>query len=172
MVDAYAGGSTGVFASGLIWLLASFATYYYSLHIGIYTLIVGGMMIFPLSIVFSKVLKLSGKHSNDNPLGALAIESTIILLLGIYIAYVFIPYKPEFFFSILLIIIGGRYLLFSTLYGMKIYWLLGAALIGSGIIFINIEANYILPVMTGGIVELVGAVIVYKKYQETVHPKA
>lgn len=42
--------------------------------------------------------------------------------------------KLEWFFPAMLLMIGGRYLTFATLYGMRLYWALGLALGAAGVV--------------------------------------
>jgi hypothetical protein len=50
--------------------------------------------------------------------------------------------------------LGGRYLSFQTLYGMRIYWVLGATLCSIGIVLVLARAPAALSAMTGGFIEL------------------
>lgn len=57
------------------------------------------------------------------------------LIFCIPIAYVAGLQRPAWFFVSMLLIIGGRYLVFATLYGMRLYWALGVALaIAAGVL--------------------------------------
>ena len=51
------------------------------------------------------------------------------MILGIVIAIGVAFHKLEWFFPAMLLVIGGRYFTFSTLYGMKLYWAFGATLV-------------------------------------------
>jgi len=84
----------------------------------------GGIIIFLLSILVSKLFKRSDKHSIENPLAKLATKSTIILFEGLFIAYSVFQVKTQWFFSIMLMVIGVMYIVFHTIYGMKVYWVL------------------------------------------------
>jgi hypothetical protein len=58
----------------------------------------------------------------------LAIEATIWMILAMALAYGISLWRLDLFFPAMLFVIGGRYLTFSTVYGMRIYWVFGAAL--------------------------------------------
>lgn len=75
------------------------------------------MAIHPLAMLLSKALGRPGKHRADNPLAALALESTFLLFIGLFIAFVVAQVRGDWFYPIMLLIIGGRYLVFATLYG-------------------------------------------------------
>ncbi|MEL7187564.1 MAG: hypothetical protein AAFN50_14210, partial [Pseudomonadota bacterium] len=128
MRDAYYGGATGAVTSATAWLAAALVATFVSQYAGILTLIFGGMLIFPASVVLCKIIGRSGKHHKDNPLAPLAIEGTIWMLLCILVAIGAALYKIEWFFPAMLLVIAGRYLTFSTLYGLRLYWAFAATL--------------------------------------------
>lgn len=163
MRSAYFGGATGVLVSGLVWLLAGAMALQYSNTASMLTLFVGGMFIFPLSIVLSKVLKRSGKHSSDNPLGKLALETTAILFIGLFIAFCVAQIKIEWFYPIMLLAIGVRYLAFQTLYGLKSYWVLGLALILSGGVCMMFKADFAIGPVIGGVIEILFSIVLFKQ---------
>jgi hypothetical protein len=84
---SYFGGGTGVLVSGIIWCIAGITAMLYSNQSSMLVLFFGGMFIHPLALFFSKVLKRSGKHQQSNPLGKLALESTIILFVGLFFSF-------------------------------------------------------------------------------------
>jgi hypothetical protein len=65
-------------------------------------------------------------------------ESTVWMLMCLPLAYALSLYRLEWFFPAVLMVIGGRYLSFATVYGTRLYWMLGA-LLGSvallGVVF-------------------------------------
>jgi hypothetical protein len=128
MCKAYANGSIGVVVSGAIWLIAAFIAHQYSPQQAIWMLFLGGMFIFPISMLIGKLMGLSGTHTKGNQLGILAMEGTIWMIMCLPLAFGLSMQQTEWFFQAMLLIIGGRYLTFSTIYGKKIYWLLGAVL--------------------------------------------
>jgi len=159
---AYLGGSPGALVSGLAWLIAGILAIYTSKEISILVFFLGGMLIHPVGIILSKIFKRTGKHKADNPLAKLAIECTLILFIGLFIAYVVFQIRAEWFFSVMLMIIGSRYVLFQTIYGMKIYWIFGLILSASGIIFLISNQPFYLAAIVGGIIEIVFAILLFK----------
>jgi hypothetical protein len=128
MCQAYADGSIGVIVSGMIWLIAAFVAHQNSANQAIWMLFLGGMLIFPISMLIGKLMGLRGKHAQGNQLGNLAMEGTIWMIMCLPLAFGLSMQQSEWFFQAMLLIIGGRYLTFSTIYGKKIYWILGAIL--------------------------------------------
>jgi len=154
MRDAYLGGGSGVLISGLVWIIAGIFAIYSSQQSSFILFFIGGMFIHPLGIVVDKLLKRRGKHSKGNPMGHLAIESTVILFVGLYLVYSLFQSHPNWLFPIMLLIIGVRYLIFQTIYGMKIYWILGLILILAGFIGLNSNQPFYTFGIIGGLIEL------------------
>lgn len=158
---AYFGGSSGIFVSGVIWCIAGIVALYTTQQNSMYALFFGGMLIHPLSILLDKLLKRSGKHNPDNPLGKLALESTVILFVGLFLAFVVAQLKVEWFYPIMLLAIGVRYLVFNTLFGIKTYWLLGFALMIAGVLCIILNASFVLGAFIGGALEIVFSLVIF-----------
>ncbi|WP_417585426.1 DUF7010 family protein [Nitrincola sp.] len=153
MRDAYVDGWPGVTISGIVWLIAAAVCLKVGTVAGIFTLFIGGMTIFPLSLVASKALGRAGTHLKNNPMGPLALETTALLFGGLAIAFGVSQVNPNWFFPVMLITIGCRYLMFQTLYGLKLYWLLGVLLALPGVAFMFLPTQPVWPALTGGVVE-------------------
>ena len=162
---AYANGSTGALASGVIWLAAGAVAVIFSPGKGAFALFFGGMFIFPLSIMLSKIAGCNGKHSSQNPLGVLAIEGTVLMLACFPIAFAAYLYRTEWFFPAMLLVIGGRYLTFQTLYGMRLYWLLGGALLTGAMVLIASQAAPAAGAFVGGIIEVAFAIALFAAHR-------
>jgi len=117
--------------------------------------------IFPLSVLLTKLLGRSGRHADGNPLGRLAAEGTIWMMAGIAVAFGMQAVRIEWFFPAMLLTIGGRYLTFQTLYGMRIYWFLGAVLCLLAICLALARAPAFASALTGGLMEFAFAVGIY-----------
>lgn len=172
MREGYLGGSTGVFASGIVWLLSGITAMYATQTTSISVLFFGGMLIFPMGVLLAKFFGHSGKHKKENPLGKLAMETTILLFIGLFIAYsIMLVDHFDFFFPIMLMIIGGRYIIFQSIYGMRLYWILGLVLIGAGVIGLVNNLGFNFGAIAGGVIELAFAIIIGKfgKTSDTVN---
>lgn len=163
MNRSYIGGATGVFASGLVWLVAAIVGLVYSQVGAVITLCIGGMFIFPLSVLFSKCLAASGKHAADNALRHLALETLPVLFGGLLIALYVAQIDIGLFFPIMLLTIGARYFAFHTLYGLKAYWVLGALLMVAGIACTVLSLSFVAAAFAGGVGELVLAGVIYRR---------
>jgi hypothetical protein len=127
----------------------------------VWVLFIGGAMIHPAGILICKLLKAPGHHTRGNPLASLAGASTFWLILSLPLAYVASMQRIEWFFPAMLLIIGGRYLTFATLYGMRLYWVLGFALSGSGIALGVLNVQPLLSAAAGSAIELVFAIAAF-----------
>ncbi len=147
--------------SATAWLVAALVATYVDPVTGVMTLLVGGMLIFPVSVLVSKVLGASGKHRKDNPLAPLAIEGTVWMLVSIPIAIGIALYRVDWFFPAMLLIIGGRYFTFATLYGMKFYWAFGATLTAAALLVIAFDARILIGAYAGAVIEYVYGIAIY-----------
>lgn len=157
-IGYYAGG-TGALVSGLIWIAAGLIALHATQKLSILVFFFGGMLIHPLGVVLDKLLKRTGTHQKGNPLGALALESTLLIFIGLFIAYSVFQFKPNWFYPIMMLLIGGRYVIFQSVYGIRLYWVFGFALILLGVGFIIMPQPFYLGAIVGGAVEWVFALL-------------
>ena len=162
MRHAYYGGATGIAASAIAWLTAAIVASMANPRAAMATLFIGGMFIHPGAVLLSKLLGRPGKHEKGNPLAGLAIESTVWLLLAIAVAFIASFLRTEWFFIAMLLTIGGRYFMFATLYGLRVYWACGAALALAAFGLAALNASTALITLTGGLIELTFTAIVFR----------
>jgi hypothetical protein len=162
MRQAYVSGSTGLAASSIAWFAACVTSLIGSPRDAIAALFIGGMLIFPVSVVFSKLAGRTGTHSKGNPLAGLAIETTIWMCLSIPILIFAFWQRPGMFFAAMMVIIGGRYLTFATLYGMRIYWICGGLLVVAAMVLVTLGASATTAAFSGAVIELAFAMMVFK----------
>ena len=122
-------------------------------------LLIGGAAIHPLGMTIARLLGHPGTHAPGTPLGRLATESTFWLVAGSAIAYGMHVLRIEWFFPAMLLVIGGRYLTFQTLYGLRAYWVCGALLCAAGLALALTRAPAVTGAFTGAAVELVFAAV-------------
>ena len=163
MRQGYFCGAPGILVSGLVWLAAALVAVFVSERASVLALLAGGVVIHPVSVLVAKLLGRSGKHTPGNPLGSLAIEGTFWLLAGIVIAYGMHALRLEWFFPAMLLLIGGRYLTFQTLYGLRVYWICGAALCVVGLALALLRAPAPISAFTGAVIELGFAAFVFMR---------
>ncbi|WP_313914613.1 hypothetical protein [Tahibacter sp.] len=158
---AYVSGAPGIFVSALAWLLAGCVAWSMSPQKAVIALFVGGMCIHPVSLLLVKLLGRSGKHGAGNPLGALAMETTVWLILCMPVTYAVSLYRVDWFFPAMLVMIGGRYCIFATLFGNRWYWACAAALIGAAWLLVSMRASPTLAALSGSAIEAVFAVMIF-----------
>jgi hypothetical protein len=161
MRRGYMSGAAGVLASSLAWAAATAAAFLASPEQAIWVLFIGGAMIHPAGLLISKVLGAPATHTRGNPLAGLAGASTFWLILSLPLAYVASMQRIEWFFPAMLLIIGGRYLTFATIYGMRLYWLLGFALAAAGIALGVLGIQPLVSAAAGSAIELVFALAAF-----------
>ena len=161
MRRGYSYGAPGVLVSGSVWLVSGVVALTVSAQMSVLTLLVGGALIFPLSMLMCKLLGLPHGHTAGNPLGVLAGEGTVWLVAGCAIAYGVSVLRIEWYFPAMLLVIGGRYLTFQTLYGLRIYWVLGALLGATGFALALLRAPPVIGAFSGATIELISAIVLF-----------
>jgi hypothetical protein len=174
MRNAYAGGVLGIMVSGTVWLVAGAVAWFHAPQSAILALLAGGALIHPIAVLLAKVCQRSGAHAKGNPLGQLAGEATGWMLLGIALAYGLSWWRTDLFFPAMLLAIGGRYLTFATVYGMRVYWAFGATLAACGFLLSTFATRFATGAFVGGIIEMLFAAVVYMQLRsrETTVPAA
>lgn len=157
----YMSGAPGVLASALAWFAAAFTAWRAAPEQSVWVLFIGGMLIYPAGLVIAKVLGASASASKGNPLTALAMATTFWLIFTLPLAYVVSVQRIELFFPAMLLIIGGRYLTFGTLYGMRAFWALGLALAGAAFVLAWLKAPVAIGAVTGAAIELIAALALF-----------
>ena len=156
------GGGPGGVVSGLLWL-ASAAIATWVGHVpGMYALAIGGAFIFPITTL---VLALTGRRAAlrpDNPFAALFMQVAFTIPLTIPVILGATAYRPGWFYPGFLIVIGAHYLPFIFLYGMRIYAVLAAVLIGGGMVIgMTRPDSFTLGGWFGGLVLLAYGVVMW-----------
>jgi hypothetical protein len=155
---AYFGGAVGVAVSATAWTVAAVVAMIASRNAAMLTLFVGGILIHPVS---SAVCKMIGRpaRTTANPLETLAKEVVVLFIAAMPLLYVTARAKSEWFFPAMLLLIGARYLTFQTLFGSKLFWFGGAALLAAGATFFSIRAPFVAAPCAGAMIELLFAAI-------------
>lgn len=169
MRRAYVNGGLGVLVSGIVWVVAGLVSLNITLQAGMAALFFGGVAIHPLSLLLEKLTFKREKSTASNPLEMLALQTTPFLIIGLVVAYVVNDAHAEWFFAIALLAVGGRYLVFQTIYGIPHYVALGATLIAVGfasIWFLRLPPYQV--AVTGGIIELLFAVAILQRKEPAV----
>lgn len=170
MRQGYCSGGAGVLASALAWSVAAGVTVFGSAQDAVWVLLIGGMLIHPVAVLICKLLGARGAHTKGNPLAQLAGASTFWLIFCLPLAYALSLQELGWFFPAMLLVVGGRYLVFATLYGVRLYWMLGLALAAAGFALGYLAAPAHVAAVTGAALEAVFAVIFLLQHRRWVHP--
>jgi hypothetical protein len=162
MRTAYVGGGTGVLASSIVWFVSGIVGIYSKAEMSILIFFLGGMLIYPVGTISTRLFNRTGKHQKNNPLAFLAFESTAVLFIGLFIAYSIFQIEKQWFYPVMLMIIGVRYLVFQSIYGMKVYWILGLLLTVSGMLCLISNNTFHLGGIIGGVIEIIFGVIIIR----------
>lgn len=158
---AYYGGAPGMLTSAAVWLTAGAVATLASPRNAVWTLLVGGALVHPVSVLLLKAIGRSGKHSPGNPFGSLALATTFWLVLSCVLAYAVSLLRIEWFFPAMLLVIGGRYLTFATVFGARIYWACGAALVFAGYLLGRADADPAYAAFAGSGLEAAFAIAIF-----------
>lgn len=170
MRRGYYSGATGILASALAWTVSAGTAFTHSPGRAVWVLLLAGMLIHPVGILLCRLLRAPGAHSKGNPFGLLAGASTFWLIFSLPLAYGVGQGNPTWFFSAMLLTIGGRYLVFATIYGMRLYWALGLILAAAGVGLALLRASPLLAVSAGAAIEFVFAAIAVVQHRHWVRP--
>ena len=70
----------------------------------------------------------------------------------------------------MLLVIGGRYLVFATIYGMRLYWALGLALAAAGAVLTWLRLPALVVVAAGTVIEFAFGVAAIVQHRNWVRP--
>ena len=154
MRRAYVNGGVGIFVSGLVWVAAGLVTLNVDLFSAMATLFFGGMAIHPLSLLLARRVFKRGKVRAPNPMEMLALQSTAFLIIGLFVAYLVSDTHENWFLAIALLTVGARYLVVQTVYGMRLYVVLGAVLIAIAAFALWLALTPAFVAFCGGMTEI------------------
>ena len=161
MRHAYFGGAPGMMVSALAWLVAGIVALQMSPQRAVWALFIGGMCIHPVSLLLVKALGRPARHSPENPFGPLAFATTVWMILSLPLAYAASLLHIEWFFPAMLFVIGGRYTTFATIYGERLYWICGIALVLAGYALGYSLARPALGAFSGAAIEAAFALVLF-----------
>jgi hypothetical protein len=133
MRTRFVGGFYGQLVSGLLWLASASLASWSSPRAAITTLVVGGFFIFPVTEL---LLRLAGERSSlsaGNNLRHLGMQVAFVLPLSMPLLLPVGLYRLNLFFPAMMVLLGAHYLPFVFLYGMRMFAVLTALLVGGGI---------------------------------------
>lgn len=163
MRHAHYDGAPGILVSGFVWIAAALVCYQLGMNKAVWTLLVGGALIHPISLIVTKVAGRPAKTNKGNALNQLAMASTVWLILCCAMAYGLFLLKAELFFPAMMATIGSRYLIFASVFGRTIFWVLGASLIVAASLTFFLMVSPAVAAGLGGLIEILFAFLVFSK---------
>jgi hypothetical protein len=152
----YIGGFWGQLVSAAIWLASALVGTFSLPRAAIFTVVVGGFFIFPITQL---LLRLSGRPTSvsaANPLNGLAMQIAFTLPLSMLLLVPVSAFRLNWFFPALMILVGAHYLPFTFLYGMRMFAPLAAIFVTAGVVIaLYFPGSFTLAAWTGGITLLV-----------------
>ena len=121
-----------MFVSGLVWVAAAWVESSYGVARAFPIFFFAGMFIFPLGALACRFLFRRERESRENPIAQIALESTVAMIGGLFAAWLFLPFNPDYVFPLAAIAVGTHYAVFRTIYGDRLFWLLGALITAVG----------------------------------------
>ncbi len=163
MRQNYINGGPGVLTSGVVWLISAIITYFVGFQAGMVSLFVGGMLIVPVSGFIERQMR-NDISKPDKGMTRLAMLTLPLLFGGLFLGYVMSFRNEALFFEIVAIAIGLRYLVFTKVYGLKLFVILGLLLIITGIGAYFSSIHLVVVPLTVGLFEiLIGAFLTLSK---------
>lgn len=129
----YVGGYYGQLVSGILWLMSAAVAERYGPRGAIGTVVVGGFFIFPITEGLVRISGNATEISSENLLRHLGMQVAFVLPLSMPLLLPVSLYNLGLFFPALMILLGAHYVPFVFLYGMKMFAVLAALLIGGGV---------------------------------------
>jgi hypothetical protein len=130
----FSGGFYGQAVSGLIWLVSASFALWGSPNTAIVFLLVGGFFIFPITEILVRTVGTRSKLSSGNSLPQLGMQVAFVLPSSMPLLLPVSQFKLNLFYPALMILLGAHYLPFVFLYGMRMFAVLAAFLLGGGVI--------------------------------------
>jgi len=131
----FLGGFAGQLVSGAVWLLSAALATWHSPRSAIMTLVFGGMLIFPLTLLLLRTMGRPFGLPKGHPMNALGRQVAFLVPLSLPLVGAATLLRQNWFYPACMLVVGAHYLPFIFLYGMWQFGFLAASLIGAGIAF-------------------------------------
>jgi hypothetical protein len=128
----FVGGFYGQLVSGCLWLASAALAVWRGPRAAILVLVVGGVFIFPATELLIRMTGERARVSAANTLQSLGMQIAFVLPLSMPLLLPVGLYRLNWFYPALMILVGAHYLPFVFLYGMRMFAVLAALLVGGG----------------------------------------
>jgi hypothetical protein len=130
----FIGGFPGQLVSSVFWCASAATLTWYSFRAGVAVLIFGGMFIFLLAQLLLRLMGRPHSLPKGHPMNWLAMQIAFTVPLSIPLILAATLHRHSWFYPAFMIVVGCHYLPFMFLYGMRLFGVLAALLIGSGLL--------------------------------------
>jgi len=130
----YVGGFYGQLVSSSLWFLSAGLAVWGTPRVAIASLVLGGFFIFPLTEALLRAAGERSSLSTANSLRDLGMQVAFVLPLSMPLLVPVASYRLNLFYPGLMILVGAHYVPFVFLYGMRMFGVLAAALVGGGVL--------------------------------------
>jgi hypothetical protein len=173
----FVGGSYGQFVSGVVWLTSAGLAVWRGPRASILMLVIGGVLIFPATELLIRAVGERVPVSPANALRWLGMQVAFVLPFSMPLLLPVGLYRLNWFYPAMMILLGAHYLPFVFLYGMRMFAVLAALLIGGGtLIALYWSASFSVGAWYTGTILLVfaglGRLIVDRERRDTSRPHA
>ena len=168
----FSGGFFGQVVSGLIWLVSAGFGSWGNPNMAIVLLVVGGFFIFPMTEILVRTVGSRSKLSSSNSLWQLGMQVAFVLPFSMPLLLPVSRFNLNLFYPALMILLGAHYVPFVFLYGMRMFAVLAAFLLGGGIIVaMHLSSSFSIGAWYTGVVLLIfaemGRSLVRKELERT-----
>ena len=149
---AFIGGFWGQLVSSAIWLVsAAFATWS-TPRAAIIAIVASGFIIFPVTLLLLRLTGGPASPTKGNPLSKLGMQIAFALPMTMLLLVPVTEFRLNLFYPALLILLGAHYLPFVFLYGMRMFAVLCALLVSSGVVIaLYLPHSFSLGAWVGGL---------------------
>jgi hypothetical protein len=168
---AYFGGAPGMLVSAAVWTASAVVAGGGAFTHAVWTLFIGGMAIHPLGLALAKLLGRPGA-AKGNPLDRLAFESTIAMLAALPMAWTISLAREAWFFPAMLLVIGGRYVIFASVFGLRVYWACGGLLLAAASMAVGMRLAAPFAAAAGAAIEAAFALVLFTRMRAQAAPAA
>jgi Family of unknown function (DUF7010)/Family of unknown function (DUF6609) len=130
----FVGGFYGQLVSGVLWLASATLATWSTPRAAITTLVLGGFLIFPATSLLIRVAGGTKPLSAQNSLHYLGMQVAFVLPFSMPLLLPIGQYRLNWFYPALMVLLGAHYIPFVFLYGMQMFALLAALVVGGGLL--------------------------------------
>jgi len=134
MRTRFVGGFYGQLVSGVLWLVSASLATWSTPRAAITTLVLGGFLIFPATELLLRVAGGRSPLNAQNTLRYLGMQVAFVLPFSMPLLLPVGLYRLNWFYPALMVLLGAHYIPFVFLYGMRMFAVTAAVVMGGGVV--------------------------------------